>query len=235
VYGIEPINSTALDFCGYSEQCHSKSSAIKPSLCLFLGHAHRPTLLDKHQVAAFSFALNLNHLDPLNSTFPEENCNMIEIKLRNYPWCTMYSSVKNGKQKFDLSFLLSATTYNAMKLIRSIPSKLVQCNEAHKMEHRRKLYFADTLSKRIFAVPLPVANLQAHNSGNSGSLVLQICNQQTWKAATCHTTHRRGISQQRNNIQSSFQLLLVKSNAQVINGLILQLCATTLLEKRFTL
>lgn len=49
MYGIEPITSAALDFCGYSEQCHSESSAIKPSLCLFLGHAHRPKLLDKHQ------------------------------------------------------------------------------------------------------------------------------------------------------------------------------------------
>ncbi len=28
MYGIEPINSTALDFCGYSEQCHTESSAI---------------------------------------------------------------------------------------------------------------------------------------------------------------------------------------------------------------
>lgn len=159
MYGIEPINSTALDFCGYSEQCHSKSSAIKPSLCLFLGHAHRPTLLDKHQVAAFSFALNLNHLDPLNSTFPEENCNMIEIKLRNYPWCTMYSSVKNGKQKFDLSFLLSATTYNAMKLIRSIPSKLVQCNEAHRW---------NTEGNFTLLIPFPRESSQFH-------FQLQIC------------------------------------------------------------
>ncbi len=161
---------------------------------------------------------------------------MIEIKLRNYPRCTMYSSsLKNGKQKFDLSFLLSATMYNAIKLIRSIPGNFVQCHEAHKMEHTQG-NFADTLSKRIFAVPLPVANLQAHNSGNSGSLVLQKCNQQTWKPVTCHNAHRRGISQQRNNkIQSSFQMLLVKSNAQLINGFVLQLCATTLLEKRFTL
>jgi hypothetical protein len=124
--------------------------------------------------------------------------------------------------------------YNAMKLMRSIPSNLVQCDEAQKMEHAEG-NFADTLSKRIFAIPLPVTNLPAHNSGNSGSPVLQKCNQQTWKAATCHTTHRRGISQQRNNIQSSFHMLLMKSNAQVINGFILQLCAMTLLEKRFTL
>jgi hypothetical protein len=186
------------------------------------------------KTATFSFALNLNHLDPLNSTFPEENCNMIEIKLRNYPQCTMYGSLKNEKWQFYLSFL-SATMYNAMKWIRSIPSNLVQCHEAHKMEHTEG-NFADTLSKRIFAVLLPVANLQAHNSSNSGSPVLQKCNQQTWKAARCHTTHRRGIPQQRNNnIQSSFQMLLVKSNAQVINGFVLQLCATTLLEKRFTL
>jgi hypothetical protein len=103
------------------------------------------------------------------------------------------------------------------------------------MEHTEG-NFADTLSKRIVAVPLPVANLQAHNPGNSGSLVIQKCNQQKWKAATCHTAHRRGISQQRNNnIQSSFQMLLVKSNAQLINGFVLQLRATTLLEKRFTL
>jgi hypothetical protein len=88
------------------------------------------------------------------------------------------------------------------------------------MEHTQG-NFADTLSKRIFAVPLSVANLQAHDLGNSGSLVLQKSNQQTWKAATCHTTNRRGISQQRNNnIQSSFQMLLVRSNAQVINGFV---------------
>jgi hypothetical protein len=68
------------------------------------------------KIATFCFALNLNHLDPLNSTFPEENCNMIKIKLRNYPQCTMYSSLKNGKPKFCLSFL-SATMYNAMKLM----------------------------------------------------------------------------------------------------------------------
>jgi hypothetical protein len=103
------------------------------------------------------------------------------------------------------------------------------------MEHTEG-NFADTLSKRMFAIPLPVINLQAHNSGNSGSPVLQKCNQQTWKAATSHTTHKRGISQQRNNnIQSSFQMLLMKSNAQVINGFVLQLGATTLLEKRFAL
>ncbi len=132
----------------------------------------------------------------------------------------MYSGLKNGKLKFCLSFLLSVTMYNAIKLIRSIPSHLVQCHEAHKMEHTQG-NFADTLSKRIFAVPLSVANLQAHDLGNSGSLVLQKSNQQTWKAATCHTTNRRGISQQRNNnIQSSFQMLLVRSNAQVINGFV---------------
>lgn len=103
MYGIEPITSAALDFCGSSEQCHSESSAIKPSLCLFLGHAHRPTLLGINtKIATFCFAVNLNHLDPLNSTFPEENCNMIEIKSRNYPQCIKYSSLKNEKLKLSL-------------------------------------------------------------------------------------------------------------------------------------
>jgi len=65
------------------------------------------------------------------------------------------------------------------------------------MEHTEE-NFADTLSKRIFAIPHPVTNLQAHNSGNSGSPVLQKCNQQTWKAADMESSNMSHYPQKGN-------------------------------------